>query len=165
MAEPTATLARIANPSCQACLLYTSLSRGTHDGGPGEVEDARACLAELRRRYPALPFTLAGFSFGARAAISLAASLEDAGPGRVIAAGFPTIDAAQFADAVRCRRPRDFIQSTHDQYGPRPQFEAFYDHLWGPKQLFWIDARDHFFLGALDEFEHAVTSLGSLSLP
>jgi hypothetical protein len=64
---------------------------------------------------------------------------------------------------VRCRRPRVFIQSTHDQYGPRPQFEAFYDHLWGPKQLLWIDARDHFFLDALDEFEHAVTSLGSLS--
>src|ERR1039458_9833297 len=140
-----------------------NLSRGTHDGGPGEVEDARACLAELSRRYPALPFTLAGFSFGARAAVSLAASLEDAGPGRVIAAGFPTIDDAQFADAVRCRRPRIFIQSNHDQYGPRPQLQAFYDRLWGPKQLFWIDARDHFFADALDAFERAVTTLGSLS--
>ena len=123
----------------------------------------RAPPGRLRGRYPALPFALAGFSFGARAAISLAASLEDDGPGRVIAAGFPTIDAAQPSDAVRCRRPRVFIQSTHDQYGPRPQFEAFYERLWGPKQLLWIDARDHFFLGALDEFEHAVTTLGSLS--
>jgi hypothetical protein len=140
-----------------------NLSHGRHDGGPGEVEDARACLAELRRRYPTLPFTLAGFSFGARVAISLAAALADDGPGRVIAAGFPTLDDAQFADAVRCRRPRVFIHSTHDQYDSRPQLQAFYDRLWGPKQLIWIDAQDHFFAGALDQFEHAVTSLGSLS--
>ena len=31
-----------------------------------ELEDARACLACLRGRYPVLPFTLAGFSFGSR---------------------------------------------------------------------------------------------------
>lgn len=148
-----------------------NLSQGVHDGGPGEVEDARACLAELRRRYPALPFTLAGFSFGARTVVSLAASLpgagpgageaaaETAGPGRVIAAGFPTI-YGELQDAVRLRRLRVFIQSTNDQYGPRPQFQAFYDRLWGPKQLIWIDARDHFFTGALDNFEDAVAALG-----
>lgn len=136
-----------------------NLSHGVHDGGPGEVEDARACFAELRRRYPALPFTLAGFSFGARVAVSLAASLEDAGPGRVIAAGFPTI-YGEFQDAIRLRRPRVFIQSTNDQFGPRQQFQALYDSLWGPKQLVWIGGRDHFFTGALDNFEDAVAALG-----
>ncbi len=143
-----------------------NLSHGVHDGGPGEVQDARACLAELRRRYPALPFTLAGFSFGARVAVSLAAALrdvdEDAGPGRVIAAGFPTI-YGEFQDAIRLRRPRVFLQSTNDQFGPRPQLQALYDRLWGPKQLVWIEARDHFFTGALDHFEDAVAGLGSLN--
>ena len=142
-----------------------NLSQGRHDGGPGEVEDARAALAELRRRYPDLPYTLAGFSFGARTVVSLAASLGDAGPGRVIAAGFPTLDPAQLADAIRLRSLRIFIHSTRDQYGPRPQLQAFYDRLWGPKQLIWIDAADHFFAGALDQLENAVAGLGSLSLP
>ena len=139
-----------------------NLSHGRHDGGPGEVEDARAAVAELLRRYPGLPYTLAGFSFGARTVVSLAASLGEDGPGRVIAAGFPTLDPAQFADAIRLRRPRIFIHSTRDQYGPRPQLQALYDRLWGPKQLIWIDAADHFFNGALDQFESAVSTLGPL---
>src|SRR5450755_3950806 len=39
-------------------------SQGRHAHGIGEIEDARAALAWLRARYPGLPYTLAGFSFG-----------------------------------------------------------------------------------------------------
>jgi len=41
-------------------------SEGRHDLGVGEIEDARATLDWLRGRYPGLPYTLAGFSFGSR---------------------------------------------------------------------------------------------------
>src|SRR5215467_6458138 len=41
-----------------------NLSAGEYGRGEGELEDARAALAYLRGRYPALAFTLAGFSFG-----------------------------------------------------------------------------------------------------
>src|ERR1700753_2890717 len=41
-------------------------SEGAHAGGAGEIEDAGAALAFLRARYPGLPYSLAGFSFGAR---------------------------------------------------------------------------------------------------
>src|SRR6202050_5829357 len=43
-----------------------NLSQGQYSNGIGETEDARAALAVLQSRYPALPFSLAGFSFGSR---------------------------------------------------------------------------------------------------
>jgi hypothetical protein len=138
-----------------------NLSAGSYDDGHGEVEDARACMLELRRRYPALPWTLAGFSFGSRVAAELAASVGDAGPGRLIVAGFPTV-FKQFQALEQSRRPRIFLHSTHDEFGPRNELQALYDRLWEPKKLIWIEARDHFFAGALDEFERAVSALGTL---
>ena len=48
-----------------------NLSEGTHDGRAGEVEDARTALGFLRERYPDLPYSLAGFSFGSRIALKL----------------------------------------------------------------------------------------------
>ena len=64
-------------------------SQGKHAHGAGEVEDARAALAWLRARYPELPFTLAGFSFGSRVVLQLGC-IGEPKPRRVIAAGFPT---------------------------------------------------------------------------
>src|ERR1700685_1155531 len=49
-----------------------NLSEGAYDHGEGEREDARAALTYLRTRYPDLPFTIAGFSFGSRIALRLA---------------------------------------------------------------------------------------------
>lgn len=138
-----------------------NLSAGSYDEGRGEVEDARACVLELRRRYPDLPWTLAGFSFGSRVAADLAASLDDSGPERIVLAGFPTV-FRQFQSVEQSRRQRVFIHSTHDEFGPRDELQTLYDRLWEPKKLVWIEARDHFFAGALDEFERAVAELGSL---
>src|SRR5437763_2496347 len=48
-----------------------NLSEGQYAHGEGEVEDARSATAYLRERYPDLPLTLAGFSFGSRIALQL----------------------------------------------------------------------------------------------
>src|SRR6266853_320814 len=48
-----------------------NLSEGSYDRGEGELEDARAALEFLSRRYPGLPLTLAGFSFGSRIVLRL----------------------------------------------------------------------------------------------
>ncbi len=136
-----------------------NLSRGVHDHGRGEVDDAAACLAVLNTRYPGLPSTLAGFSFGSGTVLALAARMGWRAPRRVIAAGFPTRQPF-LEPAAQCYRPRIFIQSTRDEYGPREQMQVFYDRLWGPKSLYWIEAEDHFFGGALDSFERLVTAVG-----
>ena len=132
-------------------------SEGEHAHLTGEIEDARAALDWLRERYPALPFALAGFSFGARVVTRLVSSgASDAQ--WVLAAGFPTrMGDAEYLQ--HCAVPKIFVQSTHDQFGPRPEFEALYATFAEPKQIRWIEAADHFFAGSLDELEEAVRSL------
>jgi uncharacterized protein len=135
-----------------------NLSQGEYDHGKGELEDARAALAVLRSRYPALPYSLAGFSFGSR--IILRLGCEAAAPARLIAVGFP----ANLSDSQRighCPVPRTFIVSTQDQFCAMPAMEAYFSELDEPKELVWIEAQDHFFGGALDEFEKAVSRVGA----
>ena len=130
-----------------------NLSEGEYDHGIGEVEDARAALSWLLSRYPHLPYSLAGFSFGSRIVLNLGCELGQAE--RVLAAGFPTVyPNREFLS--RCTVPRVFIQSTHDEFGPRPALEALVAELPAPKTLVWVEARDHFFAGALDQFEEVV---------
>ncbi len=73
-----------------------NMSEGRYDQGIGEMEDARAALEFLRRRYPDLPFSLAGFSFGSRIILRLGCELG--GARRLLAVGFP-------ASMPRQRRP------------------------------------------------------------
>ena len=126
------------------------LSEGVHDHGVGEADDARAARDFLAARYPALPLVIAGFSFGSRIALQCWE-----GARRLILAGFPTV-CRQYSVLDRCPLLRVFVQSTHDEFAPREEFQRLYDRLWGPKRLEWIEARDHFFAGALDAFERAV---------
>ncbi len=132
-------------------------SEGSHGHGVGEVEDARACLSWLRARYPELPYTLAGFSFGSRAILALGCALPDAA--RLIAVGFPTRFGGSPAQ-LSCPVPKVFVQSTQDQYGPKAELEVRFAEFTGPKSLVWVEAQDHFFAGALDAFEEAIFRLG-----
>lgn len=130
------------------------LSEGVHDHGRGEADDARAAKDFLAARYPDLPLVIAGFSFGSRIAVQVWE-----GARRILLAGFPTV-YRQFSILDRCPLLRIFIHSTHDEFGPRPELERLYDRLWGPKQIHWIEAQDHFFRGALDELEQTVRRTG-----
>jgi alpha/beta superfamily hydrolase len=133
-----------------------NLSEGQYDNGIGEMEDARAALAFLRSRYPGLPFSLAGFSFGSRIILKL--GCETPGVSRLIAVGFP----ASLPDGQslgQCTVPRVFIVSRNDQFCAIPSMEAYFATLPEPKELIWIDATDHFFSGGLDQFEEAVYGL------
>jgi len=134
-------------------------SEGEHAYLAGEVGDARAALDWLRARYPQLPFALAGFSFGSRVITQLGCALP--GARFLMAAGFPTSrDGADYLET--CPAPKIFIQSTHDQFGPRPQLESAYAKFTEPKQLIWIEAADHFFAGALDQLEQAVEAAAAI---
>jgi alpha/beta superfamily hydrolase len=147
-------------------------SEGGHGYMAGEIEDARAALGYLRARYPELPFALAGFSFGSRAIMQLGCELggamgcatgseagaltrEAGGAQFLLAAGFATrMGPVEFLSD--CAVPKVFIHSTHDEFGPRPDFERFYLNVAEPKRLIWIEAADHFFAGALEELEERV---------
>jgi len=130
-----------------------NLSEGVYDHGEGELEDARAALAWLRSRYPELPYSLAGFSFGSRIVLRLGCPLPDVD--HIVAVGFPTVyQDRSYLDS--CSKKKIFIQSTNDEFGPMPAFQAMFDGVHEPKELVWVTAEDHFFRGALDAFEDAV---------
>ena len=132
-------------------------SEGEHAHLTGEIEDARAALRWLRERYPELPFALAGFSFGSRVITRLGCEIDSAQ--WLLALGFPTrLGSTEYFEA--CRLPRIIIQSTHDEFGPRAEIEALYERLTEPKKLIWVESKDHFFAGALDELETQVNLVG-----
>jgi uncharacterized protein len=137
------------------------LSAGSYAQGEGELADAGAALAYLRGRYAGLPYTLAGFSFGSRIALRLGCGDNDAPPAtsRIIAAGFPTAYRDR-SNLEGCVRPRVFIQSTHDEFGAVEDLRATVEKLPEPKRLILVEARDHYFNGALDQLEEEVVRLG-----
>jgi alpha/beta superfamily hydrolase len=133
-------------------------SQGEHGHLAGEIEDARAALEWLRARYPDLPYALAGFSFGSRVITRLGCELGDAR--LLLAAGFPTrMAASEYLEG--CAVPKVFVQSTHDEHGPRPELEKLFARFAEPKRLEWVEARDHFFAGALDELEERARQAGA----
>jgi uncharacterized protein len=134
-----------------------NLSEGEYGHGIGEVEDARAALAWFRERYPDLPYSLAGFSFGSRVALRL--GCPDPGVRRIIAVGFPTRDK-KFDYVQTCTKPKIFVHSTNDVHGPQDELEALFAALPEPKKLVWVQASDHFFKDALDAFETEIVNLG-----
>ena len=136
-------------------------SEGEHAHLTGEIEDARAAFNWLRARYPALPFALAGFSFGARAITRLGCPMQDAV--FVMAVGHSTERDNTYLET--CPARKIFVQSTHDQFGPREELEAVYARLAEPKELIWIEAGDHFFQGALEELEEQVRAAAVRIIP
>jgi uncharacterized protein len=135
-----------------------NLSEGRYDNGAGETEDARAALAVLRSRYPGLPFSLAGFSFGSRIILKL--GCETPGVSSLLAAGFPA-NLPDGQNLGQCTVPRVFIVSRNDQFCAVSAMETYFSGLKEPKKLIWIEAPDHFFTGALDEFENAIYQVGA----
>jgi alpha/beta superfamily hydrolase len=130
-----------------------NLSEGEYDHGIGETEDARACLSWLINHYPSLPYRIAGFSFGSRVTLRLGCQLPDVQ--QLLVVGYPT----KYKEKDwfnQCERPKVFLHSTQDEHGPLDELRAVVAQTQEPKQLIEIPARDHFFAGALDEFEAAV---------
>jgi alpha/beta superfamily hydrolase len=125
-------------------------SAGSYDHMVGELEDARAALGWLRERYPALPYTLAGFSFGSRIVMRLGCSAI--GAQQLIGVGFPTWREDN-SYLTKCDVPKLFVQSTVDEFCPRTELEALYETMAEPKELRFVEAGDHFFAGALEQLE------------
>jgi hypothetical protein len=143
-----------------------NLSEGKHADGVGEVDDARAALRVLHGRYPDLPYSLAGFSFGSRVILRLGCSpaANSNLPEKLVAVGFPT-RLGQWDYLAHCEAPKFFVQSTHDEFGPRREIEAAFETIAEPKRLEFIEARDHFFDGALERLEETIAAIAAAEKP
>jgi hypothetical protein len=123
------------------------LSEGSFCDGHGEMDDVRAALDWLDRRFHR-PILFAGFSFGS--AVGLRACCGDARVQGLIGLGVPV--HAQGRDYTyefldRCAQPKLFVSGDHDQYGPREVMERIFSTAPEPKRLLWVEGADHFFQG------------------
>lgn len=128
-------------------------SEGTHDEGRGEQDDVGAALAEMRRRFPALPLVLGGFSFGAWMALRVGCA--ERGVRALFALGLPVMMTdLSFLEA--CRPPRLFVQGERDEFGGGDRMRELVARLPEPGTLVIVPGADHFFGGHLDEVQEAV---------
>ena len=131
-------------------------STGTHDDGRGEREDVLVALAYLCDRYPSLPCTLCGFSFGSR--VGLEVGLADERVARLLSIGTP-VDKYDFSFLAGCRKPVLFVQGERDEFGAPDELRKVIA-LIAPGvdvQLVVIESADHFFAGRLDALKQAIT--------
>jgi uncharacterized protein len=130
-------------------------SEGAWDEGRGERDDVRAALACLRSRLaePA-PVGLAGYSFGAAMAASVAATGEPLAGLALIAPplatpGWPSPGPPDGA------APLLIVAGSEDSYCP-PGALASLATAWPTATVTVIDGADHFFFTGLPELEAAL---------
>jgi alpha/beta superfamily hydrolase len=135
----------------------TGLSEGEHDGGVGEVEDARVALDWLDSEFK-LPILDAGFSFGA--AMALRAGYADNRVRALIGLGLPAVPVEgrtyDFDFLRESPKPKLFVSGARDQFGPAAKLEALVNTFGEPKKLVRIEAGDHFFAGRLKEMRETI---------
>jgi alpha/beta superfamily hydrolase len=131
-------------------------STGLHDEGRGEKDDALVALDYLIEKYPGLPVTLCGFSFGAR--VGMQVGINDERVGNLISIGTP-VGMYDFSFLTSCRKPILFVHGELDEYGSPADLEKSIG-LMPPGtdvKLVVIPGADHFFVGHLDELKQAIT--------
>ena len=87
-------------------------STGVYDEGEGEQQDARDTLDYLVAKYPGLPITIAGFSFGSR--VGLRVGMRDERVVRMIGIGLPT-RLFDYSWLNECRKPLLLIHGADDE--------------------------------------------------
>lgn len=127
-------------------------SAGQYDEGRGETADALAVVAWGRERWPGVPLTLAGFSFGSMVAL-LAASA--ARPAELITVA-PAVSNGRYSAIERPACPWLIIQGMADEVVDYVQVEAFAARFAPPPVLRLLPGVDHFFNRRLPELREVV---------
>jgi alpha/beta superfamily hydrolase len=151
------TLARSFSDSGMPSLRFNfrgvGASAGTHDGGPGEVQDALAVVRYGRERWPQARLWLAGFSFGA--AVAVRASLDAAPAGLVAVA--PAVDRMELG-AVTPAAPWLVVLGDADEVVAPQRMLEWARGLHPAPTLQVLPGAGHFFHGRLPELRARVTA-------
>lgn len=131
-------------------------SSGTHDAGPGEMDDYRAALDFMHARDPNLPLWAAGYSFGSWIAWNVA--LDDDRVTLLLGIGLP-VNRFDFSPVKESPKAKFLIHGERDELIPLREIRRFYAELREPKELVVIDGADHLFDGKTSELGEAVEDL------
>jgi uncharacterized protein len=138
-------------------------STGRYAEGLGEQEDAKAALAWIAAQ-PGVDTTrllLAGYSFGARVTLAVAATDPRVAGFIVIA---PPIRHGDWPPLESARGPKIFLCGEHDSHAPPDALATLVNGLSDPKRLAIFSDTDHFFIGLEQTLaQHAVKLLQELS--
>ena len=129
-------------------------SRGEHDQGAGELEDARAALGFIGARHPHARRWVAGFSFGAWVGARLAAS--EPGVERLILVA-PPVGSQSFEVMHQATVPKLVIQGGADTVCPPELLERELPRWAGPRELIMVPGASHFFDRQLGALAHALS--------
>lgn len=148
------TLARAVTRAGGAALRFNfrgvGASQGAHGAGFTEAEDLLAVVSWLRRRWPAPPLWLAGFSFGAWVALRGAAALAAAGaPARQLLLVAPPVHHNDFDSIEACGCPLTVVVGDDDEVVPVDDMLHWASHTPLAAELVRFPATGHFFHGQL----------------
>ena len=127
-------------------------SAGSHDAGPGEIDDTLAAIAYGRERWPRAALWLAGFSFGGVVAIRAAVSAH---PSRLVTVA-PGITRLDVGDAPPPACPWLIVQGDADDVVPAEAVIAWARTLSPAPQLTVLPGAGHFFHGRINELRDIV---------
>lgn len=128
-------------------------SEGEFDNGRGEADDAAAAIRFLTTQagVRADKAVLAGYSFGAIAAVRAAAGLQEVAAIVAVALPLGMIDASVLGTIAK---PVVLLAGDRDSYCPAEHLAALAERLGSAARLKIISGADHFFGGR----EHEITA-------
>ena len=128
-------------------------STGVHGDGEGEQTDLQAALAALKTRLPqGQAFGIAGYSFGAWIAASVAASTAGVAGLALIA---PPLAMRDVCPLDTWRGDLLLVAGTRDSYCPVERLEALAARVPGARAI-TLEGADHFFFGKLFPLGEAI---------
>ena len=131
-------------------------SEGQFSDGPGEMDDMRAALDFMSRRYAGAHMWAAGMSFGSW--IALTVGIADPRVSTLIGIA-PPLSRYDFEPIARTSKAKFFIQGDRDELCPLKEMREFYARAAEPKELVVVDAADHLFDGKVGEVADAIEDL------
>jgi uncharacterized protein len=133
-------------------------SEGEHGGGSGEADDAAAAVRYLAEELTLSPqqIVLAGYSFGAMAALNAASKLTDLGALMLIAL---PLRMSQVDGLKQLNIPVVLAAGDRDNHCPSAQLQALEQELGSRAQLKIINGADHFFGGYEAELADALVGM------
>jgi uncharacterized protein len=131
-------------------------SEGEHDGGIGEVDDARAALAFLVAETGVAPgdAVTAGYSFGA--SVAMRAGIADKAVNRIVAVALPI--AMMPMESIVTPKRILLASGDRDSYSPIAKLKELVTKLGAGAKLEVIAGADHFFAGYEDRLAEAIES-------
>lgn len=128
-------------------------STGQFDQGLGEQEDTVAAIDWLEKKYPDLPLSLMGYSFGSW--VGLQVGCLDTRIKAMVALA-PPLNLYDFEFLTRNEKPTRFIVGTRDEFCSLEKMEELEHKLPSSSSLHRIDGAEHFFTNHIETIQSLI---------